>query len=88
MCTLSFVLSLVDSVCFFPVLSELIDNMAEKLQTSLGVEEFSSLCIPTQVSLLYLKYAASVVYKLTIIFRIKYKYSITERPSAKKDFKQ
>ena len=30
------------------VLSEMIDNMAEKLQASLGVEEFSSLCIPTQ----------------------------------------
>ncbi|XP_020622597.1 DNA polymerase alpha subunit B-like isoform X1 [Orbicella faveolata] len=30
------------------VLGELIDNMAEKLQASLGVEEFSSLCIPTQ----------------------------------------
>jgi len=42
------------------VLGELIDNMAEKLQASLGVEEFSSLCIPTQVSLLFLKYAASI----------------------------
>ncbi|KAL9953110.1 hypothetical protein ACROYT_G040470 [Oculina patagonica] len=30
------------------VLSELIDDMAEKLQASLGVEEFSSLCVPTQ----------------------------------------
>ena len=31
------------------VLSDLIDDMAEKLQESLGVEEFSSLCNPTQV---------------------------------------
>lgn len=33
-----------------PVLSDLIDDMAEKLQASLGVEEFSSLCVPSQVS--------------------------------------
>lgn len=44
----------------FPVLCELIDTMAEKLQASLGVEEFSSLCIPTQVSLLLLKSVASI----------------------------
>ena len=50
---------------FFPVLSELIDNMAQKLQASLGVEEFSSFCIPTQVSLLFLKCAASTCYLQT-----------------------
>ena len=48
------------TVYFFPVLCELIDTMAEKLQVSLGVEEFSSLCAPTQVSLLFLKSAASI----------------------------
>jgi len=34
---------------YFSVLSDLIDDMAEKLQASLGVEEFTSLCTPSQV---------------------------------------
>lgn len=40
---------LIFQLYYFVVLSDLIDDMAEKLHESLGVEEFSSLCVPSQV---------------------------------------
>lgn len=53
---------------FLPVLSELIDDMAEKIQASLGVEEFSSLCMPSQVSPLYKCMPLTLLENMLLLF--------------------